>query len=85
MTFIKKDGSKRTITTQPASAKFHIKGEDANEQAQRAAETRAARHPNLLNLYETRKGEFRSANMDTLIELKCSGRIYSRKELEANA
>lgn len=74
--FIKKDGTYRKMNIQPAAGKFHVKGETASEQAQRAAQTRKENNPNLLNVWDVQKHAFRSVNMDTVRAVTADGKRY---------
>jgi len=74
--FTKKDGTKRTMQVQPAKLKFHVKGDKASEQAQRAAETRARNNPHLLNVWDVAKGAPRSINLDTVERITLRGETF---------
>lgn len=73
--FIKKDGSYRRMLVQSAATKFHLAGDLAEESHARGAETRRARHPNLLNIWDMEKAAIRSINMDTIITITGSGKV----------
>lgn len=75
--FIKKDGSVRNMAVQPAKLKFEVKGDDASESGRKAAETRAARHPNLMPVWSVDAGAIRSVNLETVQEIKIAGKKYS--------
>ena len=72
ITFIKKDGTPRTITT-CNTATVGLKGDEASAPAQQAAATRAERHPHLINRYDVHKMGWRSINLDTVTRLKMEG------------
>lgn len=74
--FTKKDGSDRQMTFNPAAAPKRVKGEEASEQAQRAAATRATNNPNLVNVWDNGKQAFRSINMDTIYRIVIDGVRY---------
>lgn len=76
VTFLKKDGTERTMNVQPAAGKYRVKGEAASEPAKQAAKTRAERYPNLLNVWSVDKQAFRSINMDTVTSVRCNGETY---------
>jgi hypothetical protein len=76
--FIKKDGTVRTMRVQPAATKFRVKGEDAPEHKQRAAETRRINHPNLLNIYDVDRDAIRSIDMNTIMIVRGSGTVLYR-------
>lgn len=48
--FVKKNGTLSQTTFNPAAIKKQTKGTDASESAQRAAATRKANHPDLINV-----------------------------------
>lgn len=75
--FTKKDGSLRLMNIQPAKTKNHVKGDKASEQAKRAVKTRAENNPNLYNCWDVTKKAIRSINLDTVQEIKISGRIFT--------
>lgn len=74
ISFIKKDGSKRSINFNPSAAKNRTKGETASASSQQAVETRKINNPNLLNVWEQNNPDeetkFRSINMDTVFQIK---------------
>ena len=74
--FVKSDGSTRKMIVQPAMTKFHVKGKDASPAARKAAETRAANHPNLLNIWDVENEGIRSINLDTVIAVHTGGKQY---------
>jgi hypothetical protein len=53
--FVKKDGTPRTVTFNPAAIKSKLKGAEASESAQRAAVTRKENHPDLINVIDVHK------------------------------
>jgi hypothetical protein len=79
--FVKKDGTLRTMLVQHAATKFRVKGDAASESAQRATATRAAAHPNLLNIYDVDRGAIRSIDMNTVLTVKSGGRVLFRNPL----
>lgn len=72
--FIKQDGSLRTMLIQHAATKFRVKGENAPEHKQRAAETRTENHPELFNTYDVDRRAIRSINLDHVITVRSMGR-----------
>lgn len=76
VSFVKKDGTPRTMLVQPAAGKYRVKGKDASESAQKAAQTRAERYPNLLNVWDVDRKAFRSINMDTVTKIVADGSTY---------
>lgn len=71
--FTKKDGTQRVMTVQQAALAPRVKGDDASPSARQASDTRAACHPNLLNVYDIGSKGIRSINMDTLEWLQIRG------------
>lgn len=78
--FFKVDGSFRKMQVQPMALKNRVKGAAASEQAQRAAATRSANNPNLLNVWDVQKRAPRSINMDTLVAITLDGVRYDLSE-----
>lgn len=77
VTFIKKDGTRRVMTIQPAKLKFEVKGESGSEPHRRAAETRAATHPNLFPVWSVDAKAIRSVNLDTVESIKVGGKEFA--------
>lgn len=77
VTFIKKDGSTRVMRVQPATLKFHVKGDAAAPSARQAVETRKARHPNLMPVWDVDKGAARSVNLSTITEIHVNGQTHA--------
>ncbi|MEO0894203.1 MAG: hypothetical protein AAFY35_16500 [Pseudomonadota bacterium] len=73
--FIKKDGSQREMRVQPAKLKFHVKGSAASEAAQLAVETRKARHPHLLPVWDVEASAPRSVNLATVSRIAVDGAV----------
>lgn len=76
VTFTKKDGSERIMKVQPATLKFHVKGDDATEAGRNAAVTRAIRHPNLLPVWDAENKAPRSVNLATVTRIAVDGQVY---------
>ena len=74
--FTKKDGSVRKMRVQPAKLKFHVKGDAASEAAQRAVETRKARHPHLLPVWDVEASAPRSVNLATVSRIAIDGAVH---------
>ncbi|MEM6890770.1 MAG: hypothetical protein AAF636_21945 [Pseudomonadota bacterium] len=74
--FTKKDGSLREMRVQPAKLKFHVKGKAASEAAQRAVETRKARHPHLLPVWDVEASAPRSVNLATISRIAVDGAVH---------
>lgn len=74
--FIKKNGERRTMNVQPAKLKFHVKGDKASEQAQRAAKTRAENNPHLMNVWDVTKKAPRSINLNTVERITVDGETF---------
>ena len=77
VTFVKKDGSARVMLIQPAALKFRVKGDDASPAARQAAETRAARHPHLLPVWDVVARAVRSVNLETVQRIAAGGNVYT--------
>lgn len=75
--FTKKDGTARTMRVQPAAIKAHIKGDTASEPAQRTAQTRRARHPHLMPVWDVDKAAVRSVNLATVSRIATNGTIHT--------
>ena len=79
VTFIKKDGSERTMSCHNRVTR-DLKGEMAEERYRKAQKTRKENNPNLVNVVDVavgvRNGGRRSINVDTIISLRVSGREY---------
>ena len=78
--FTKKDGSERVMRIQPAKLKFHVKGESASEAAKRAVETRKARHPHLLPVWDVEASAPRSVNLATISRITLKGHIHEYRQ-----
>ncbi len=70
VTFIKKDGTRRVMTIQPAKLKFEVKGEEGSASHRQGAETRATTHPNLFPVWSVDAKGIRSVNLDTVENIK---------------
>ncbi len=77
VTFIKKDGTRRVMTIQPAKLKFEVKGESGSASHRQGAETRAATHPNLFPVWSVDAKGIRSVNLDTVESIKVGGKEYA--------
>ncbi len=75
--FTKKDVSERTMCIQPAKLKFHLKGDNASEAAQRAVETRKANYPHLMPVWDTAKAAPRSVNLLTVTRIRVDGHTHN--------
>ena len=76
VTFVKKDGTRRVMTIQPAKLKFEVKGADGSESHQRGAETRAVAHPNLFPVWSVDAKAVRSVNLDTVESIKLGKKYH---------
>ena len=76
VTFIKKDGSRRVMRVQPATLKYHVKGAAACEAAQKAVQTRAERHPNLMPVWDADACAPRSVNLETVSRIAVNGAVH---------
>lgn len=76
VTFTKKDGAQRVMKIQPATLKFHVKGDAATESGKKAAATRAAHHPHLLPVWDAEAKAPRSVNLETVSRIAVDGQIH---------
>ena len=76
VTFTKKDGSRRVMRVQPAKLKYHVKGATASEAAQKAVQTRAERHPNLMPVWDAGACAPRSVNLETVSRIAVNGTVH---------
>lgn len=76
VTFIKKDGSERVMRVQPATLKYHLKGDSASESARKAVQTRAERHPHLMPVWDADKAAARSVNLSTISRIAVDGSVH---------
>ena len=76
VSFIKKDGTERTMNVHPTAIRPHILGEAASESAQKAVATRKANHPELYNCWDIQANSARSINLDTTYLVKSKGVNY---------
>ncbi|MGM0740156.1 MAG: hypothetical protein ACQEVT_01090 [Pseudomonadota bacterium] len=74
--FTKKDGTRRVMRVQPAKLKYHVKGEAACEAAQKAVQTRAARHPYLMPVWDSEAAAPRSVNLETISRIAVNGTVH---------
>ena len=74
--FTKKNGDKRIMTVQQAALAPRCKGDDASESAKQGVATRAANHPNLLNVFSMDAKGIRSVNMDSLDWIQINGKKH---------
>ena len=77
VTFIKADGTERTMKVQPAALKFHVKGDAATEAGKKAVATRKARHPHLLPVWDVEKQAVRSVNLATVQTINVGGLAHA--------
>ena len=76
VTFTKADGSERTMQVQPATLHRHVKGDAATEAGKRAVETRKARHPHLLPVWDAKAHAPRSVNLATISRIAVDGVVH---------
>lgn len=76
--FIKKDGSIRRMTVQPAKLKLHVKGETASEAAQkgRGDPQGPSSHPHLMPVWDTEAQAPRSVNLNTITRISVNGKTH---------
>lgn len=76
VTFTKADGTERTMQVQPATLHHHIKGDDATEAGKRATQTRKARHPHLMPVWDAQAKAPRSVNLATISRIAVDGVVH---------
>jgi len=76
VTFTKADGTVRTMQVQPATLQGHVKGDAATEAGKRAVETRKARHPHLLPVWDAKARAPRSVNLATISRIAVDGVVH---------
>jgi len=76
VTFTKADGTERTIQVQPATLQRHVKGDAATEAGKRAVQTRKARHPHLLPVWDAKAQAPRSVNLATISRIAVDGIVH---------
>lgn len=90
VTFIKKDGSERTMQCHYRVTR-DIKGDANEERYRRAQATRKETHPELINVVDVsqeakkRNEGRRSVNLDTIVSIRGGGREYIVNEWGAVA
>ena len=62
---------------QPASLKLHVKGDAATDAGRKGAETRAARHPHLMPVWDAEKKAIRSINLSTVTRIAVGGQVHT--------
>ena len=73
VTFIKKDGSIRTMQVQPSKLAKHAKGDAAPDAGKKAVATRKERHPNLFPVWDVQAQAPRSINLATTQSITVDG------------
>jgi len=69
VTFIKKDGKERSMNIQPAAVRTRL-AVNPDPSAIQGAETRRRNNPNLIPVYDVKKGDIRSINVDTIKSIR---------------
>lgn len=77
VTFMKKDGTERTMQVQPATLRHHVKGDAATDAGKRAVASRKALHPNLLPVWDVAAQAARSVNLATVSRIAVDGRVFT--------
>lgn len=77
VTFIKKDGTPRTMRVQPANLRQHVKGDAASKAARAATKTRVRRHPHLLPVWDSEAQAPRSVNLATVSRIAADGQVHT--------
>lgn len=73
--FIKANGDDRQITINVKAAASHVQGAKTASTKQ-AVETRKINNPNLYNVWDNTKQEFRAINLDTVHRIVIDGILY---------
>ena len=76
VTFTKADGTERTMQVQPATLQRHVKGAAATEAGKQAVQTRKARHPHLLPVWDAKAHAPRSVNLATISRIAVDGVVH---------
>ncbi|WP_340262310.1 hypothetical protein [Sulfitobacter pontiacus] len=76
VTFTKKDGTERTMQVQPSTLQHHVKGDSATEAGKQATQTRKARHPHLLAVWDAQARAPRSVNLATISRIAVNGTVH---------
>jgi hypothetical protein len=76
VTFIKKDGSERTMLVQPATGKFNVKGAEASPERQEANRKYAENNPHLLRVWDVDRDAFRAINLNTVTRIAANGEVH---------
>ncbi|MFG6625014.1 hypothetical protein [Sulfitobacter sp. 1A12056] len=76
VTFTKADGTERTMQVQPATLQRHAKGDAATEAGKQAVQTRKARHPHLLPVWDAKAHAPRSVNLATISRIAVDGVVH---------
>lgn len=75
--FVKRtDNTVRLMNIQLPAIQKHIVGDAASESAKQAVQTRAMRHPSLLNVYDVVKKGIRSLDLDRVTDVTVHGVGY---------
>lgn len=76
VTFIKADGTQRTMQVQPATLARHVKGDAATDIGKRTTQTRKARHPHLLPVWDAHAKAPRSVNLATISRIAVDRQVH---------
>lgn len=74
--FIKKDGTERVMNVRLNSGTDLLAGDAASASAKQAVETRKANNPNLINVFEAVRKQWRSIDLDRVLGVKVRGTRY---------
>lgn len=74
MSFIKKDGTDRTLNIQPNAVWTHL-AQNPSPSALRASRTRQRRHKHLLPVYDVAARRIKSINLDTVTSVRVDGSL----------
>lgn len=76
VTFTKADGTERTMQVQPATLQRHVKGVAATEGGKQAVQTRKARHPHLLSVWDAKAHAPRCVDLATISRIAVDGVVH---------
>jgi len=81
VTFIKKDGSERTMLVQPATGKYHVRGDEKSESRKQAQVTYKANNPHLMPCWDVDRQAFRTINLDTVVRIAANKEVHEYGDL----
>ena len=76
VSFVKKDGTDRTMNIQYAAMFSRLKGEEGDESGRKAAEKAKESHPEHMPVYCVDSKGIRKINLDTVYKIVSKGKTY---------